>query len=96
MENDTESFSPEQSLRVIQSMIDKTKNSISDKSFYFLLWGWLVFIGALLQFTLKVIVRTEAHPAAEIFAADMGRRRLLGAGHPGQLHHPGLPAPGRT
>src|ERR1041385_8603631 len=59
-----ENFSPEDSLKIIQTMIDKTKTSVADKSFYFLLWGWLVFIGALLQFILKVVVRTEAHPAA--------------------------------
>ena len=45
-------------------MISQTKNSVADKSFYFLLWGWLVFTGATLQFILKVIVRTEAHPVA--------------------------------
>jgi hypothetical protein len=61
---DKEVISPEESLRVIQSMIDKAKNSVADKSFYFLLWGWLIFIGALLQYTLKVIVRTDLHPAA--------------------------------
>jgi hypothetical protein len=61
---DKEIFSPQESLQVIQSMIDKAKNSVADKSFYFLLWGWLVFIGALLQFTLKDFVRTNAHPAA--------------------------------
>jgi hypothetical protein len=64
MENNKENFSPEESLKVIQTMISQTKNSVADKSFYFLLWGWLVFIGAALQFILKVIVRTEAHPAA--------------------------------
>jgi hypothetical protein len=64
MDNDSESFSPEESLRVIQTMIDKTKNSVADKSFYFLLWGWLVLIGALVQYTLKVFIRTELHPVA--------------------------------
>jgi hypothetical protein len=64
MENNTEDFSPEESLRVIQTMIDRTKNSVADQSFYFLLWGWLVFIAALLQYTLKVIVRTDYHPLA--------------------------------
>lgn len=62
MDNSSENFSPEESLLVIQSMIDKTKNSVADKSFYFLLWGWLVFVAALLQFILKVIVRTPDHP----------------------------------
>jgi len=64
MDNNTENFSPEESLQIIQNMIDKAKDSVADKSFYFLLWGWLVFIGALLQYTLKVIVRSEAHPIA--------------------------------
>jgi hypothetical protein len=31
-----ENFSPEESLLVIQSMMDKTKASLADKSFYFL------------------------------------------------------------
>jgi len=62
MDNHSENFSPEESLLVIQSMIDKTKNSVADKSFYFLLWGWLVLIAALAQFVLKVIVQTPNHP----------------------------------
>jgi len=64
MDNDSESFSPEESLQIIQTMINQAKNSVADKSFYFLLWGWLVFIGATLQYILKVIVRTDAHPYA--------------------------------
>jgi hypothetical protein len=64
MDNNTESFSPEESLQVIQSMINQTKHSVADNSFYFLLWGWLVLIGALLQYTLKVIIHTELHPVA--------------------------------
>jgi hypothetical protein len=55
-------FSPQESLRFIQTMIDKARDSVADKSFYFLLWGWLVFVAALGQFYLKVIVRTEWHP----------------------------------
>lgn len=61
MDNNKEEFSPEESLRVIQTMIDKTKNSVADKSFYFLLWGWLVFFGAMIQFILKVVVQTPLH-----------------------------------
>jgi len=44
--NSEENFSPEESLQFIQTMIDKAKDSVADKSFYFLLWGWLVFIAA--------------------------------------------------
>jgi hypothetical protein len=64
MDNNKEEFSPEESLQIIQTMIDKTKHSVADKSFYFLLWGWLVFFGAMIQFTLKVIVQTPLHYVA--------------------------------
>jgi hypothetical protein len=64
MENNREPLSPEESLKVIQTMINRAKTSVADKSFYFLLWGWLVFIAAILQFFLKVVVHTEAHYAA--------------------------------
>ncbi len=57
-----ENFSPEESLLVIQSMIDKTKASVADRSFYFLLWGWLVFIASIGQFVLKVIFESNWHP----------------------------------
>jgi hypothetical protein len=57
-----EAFSPEQSIRLIQSMIDKTKNTVADDSYYFLLWGWLVLIACMSQYILKVIVRTPYHP----------------------------------
>jgi len=59
-----ENLSPEESLRVIQTMIDKTKTSVADNSFYFLLWGWLVLIGALLQYILFVVVKSPLHPVA--------------------------------
>lgn len=47
-----EKFSAEQSLQVIQSMIEKAKSDVRDNGFYFLMWGWLVFIAALLNFVL--------------------------------------------
>jgi len=46
-------LTPQESLAIISTMIEKTKHSISDKSHYFLLWGYAVFIGCTLQFTLK-------------------------------------------
>lgn len=45
-------FSPQESLAVIQSMIEKAKQNVQDNSFYFLLWGWLVFAAAMIHFTL--------------------------------------------
>ena len=58
-----ENLSPQQSLDIIQSMIDKTKSDISENRFYFLMWGWLVFIGFFGQFFLKVILNYEYHYA---------------------------------
>ena len=54
METTQKEFSPQQSLQLIQSMINKTKDSVADDSFYFLLWGWLVFICCIGSFILKV------------------------------------------
>lgn len=56
-----ENFSPEESLRLIQSMITKTKQDISDKSIYFLVWGWITFIAFMAQFILKHIYNYEKH-----------------------------------
>jgi hypothetical protein len=55
-------FSAEDSLLLIQNMIHKTKNTVAGDSFYFLLWGWLVFIACILQFVLKVIFKSPYHP----------------------------------
>ena len=56
-----EKFSPSESLQLIQSMIDKTKKSLSSDSHYFLLWGWLTFAACLGQFVLKHFVNYEKH-----------------------------------
>jgi hypothetical protein len=56
-----EKFSPEESLRLIRSMIDKTKQDISDKSIYYLVWGWTTFIACTGQFVLKHIYHYEKH-----------------------------------
>lgn len=56
-----EKFSPEQSLQLIQSMISKTRQNMSDNSIYFLIWGWLTFIAFIGQFILKHILEYEKH-----------------------------------
>ena len=56
-----ENFSPEQSLQLIQSMISKTKQGMSDNSIYFLVWGWLTFFACTGQFVLKHIYNYEKH-----------------------------------
>ena len=56
-----EKFSPEQSLQLIQTMISKTKQDMSDNSIYFLVWGWITFIACAGQFILKHILQYEQH-----------------------------------
>lgn len=56
-----EKFSPEQSLQVIQSMIEKAKNQFSENGHLYLLWGWVVFICSITQFVLLKIVHYEKH-----------------------------------
>ncbi|MEO6731894.1 MAG: hypothetical protein ABIN01_11815 [Ferruginibacter sp.] len=56
-----ENFSPQDSLQFIQSMIDKTKTDLSASSIYFLMWGWLVFTGCILQYILLVVIKYPHH-----------------------------------
>lgn len=65
----SENFSPQQSLFIIQSMIDKTKGNISQNRFYFLMWGWIAFIGIMGQFFLKVVVQYQHHYAIWLITA---------------------------
>jgi len=56
-----ENFSPQQSLQLIQAMIQKTRANMSENRFYFLLWGWLVFGSILCQIILKVVLDYRHH-----------------------------------
>ena len=56
-----ENFSPNKACRLIQSMISKTKQDMSDNSIYFLVWGWITFIACTGQFVLKHIYNYEKH-----------------------------------
>ena len=61
MDNIENEFSAEESLKVIRSMIESTKASISDHSHYFLLWGYATVIGCLLDFILLYVVNSPYH-----------------------------------
>src|SRR5580700_5300219 len=56
MDNLENELSPQDSLRLISSMIETTKNSMKDTSSYFLLWGWAVMLACAIEFVLKDIV----------------------------------------
>ncbi|MBI1343181.1 MAG: hypothetical protein GC171_09620 [Terrimonas sp.] len=61
MQNDQNAISPQRSLELIQSMIDKAKDSLSHNRFYFLLWGWITFTAIIGQFLLKVVWQYPHH-----------------------------------
>jgi len=56
---DNQKFSAEQSLHLIQSMNEKAKQDVANNSFYLLLWGWLIFSAALLNFGLMRFTSLE-------------------------------------
>ncbi|HCM76145.1 MAG TPA: hypothetical protein DIS90_07170 [Cytophagales bacterium] len=47
MNQESDSLSPHQSLDLIQSMIRQAQGNMSNNSFYFILWGWVVVIANL-------------------------------------------------
>ena len=56
-----ENFSPQDSLKVIQSMLEKTREDFSRDDIYFLVWGWITFIACVGQFVLKNIFNYPKH-----------------------------------
>lgn len=82
METNEKELSPQESLALIHSMINKTKDSVADDSFYFLLWGWLVFVCCIAEFILKVYYQYPNHyvvwwctPLAGILSGVYGARQ---------------------
>jgi hypothetical protein len=61
MENLENDFSPQQSLQLIESMINRAKDKFAEDGFMYLVWGWLVFGCSLLQFILLHIVQYPKH-----------------------------------
>ena len=49
METNEKLLKPEESLQIIEQMIQKAKTNLHDSSFYFLLWGWIVLIAIIGQ-----------------------------------------------
>lgn len=56
-----ENFSPQDSLKLIQTMIAKTRRDMGDNSNQFLLWGWVSFAGFIGQFILKSVFAYQKH-----------------------------------
>ncbi len=60
MNKDTD-FSPQQSLQLIEGMINKAQNRFSENGHLYLLWGWAVFFCGLLQFILLHFFNYQQH-----------------------------------
>lgn len=56
-----ENFSPADSLKVIESMLQKTRQEIKGDDIYFLMWGWITFICCTAQFLLKRVFDYPKH-----------------------------------
>lgn len=59
--DEKEISSAEESLKIIETMINRAKNTVADNSFLFLLWGWIIFIASITQFFLKVLFNYPHH-----------------------------------
>ena len=60
-ENAEEQFSPQESLAMIQKMIETAKNQFSENGHLYLLWGWLVFFCSAAQFMMLSIFHYQYH-----------------------------------
>jgi hypothetical protein len=58
---ESENFSGQQSLEVIESMINKAKNQFSENGDLYLLWGWWVLVCSIVEFVLLNIMKYEKH-----------------------------------
>lgn len=57
MENQSSSMTPEDSIKIISDMINKTREDLSDNSFYFLLWGYVVSLACITHFiTIRLLL----------------------------------------
>jgi hypothetical protein len=54
-------LNPQESLQLIEDMINKVKNRFSEDGFQYILWGWVVFGCSVLQFVLLEFVKYEKH-----------------------------------
>ena len=54
-------FDGHNSLKIINEMIATAKHSVSDNSFHYLLWGWLVLIASALDYYLLTIHHSPDH-----------------------------------
>lgn len=59
MHTQEKELSPKESLQLINNMIAEAKQSFMNFSFYFLMWGWLLFFAGIAEYCLQYIVQFE-------------------------------------
>lgn len=62
-------------LQLIETMINSAKQEARDNGFYFILWGWLVFIGAIADYTMMMFMLppiSEYHAMAWVVLMPLG------------------------
>jgi len=52
MENDKLDFSPDEQLKIIQEMIEKTKKETAENGWSLILWGWLIILAIVTSYGL--------------------------------------------
>jgi hypothetical protein len=67
-----QTLSPQESLRLIESMIGQARRNFSRMSFYFLLWGFLLIAAMVVTFLLRNSVSGWQHGAAWGVAGTLG------------------------
>lgn len=67
-----QSLTPQESLRLIESMIGQARRNFSRMSFYFLLWGFLLIAAMVVTFLLRNSVSGWQHGAAWGVAGTLG------------------------
>jgi len=56
-----ENITQEESLAIIESMINKARNQFSENGFVYLLWGWVIFFCSTSQYILQHILHYPKH-----------------------------------
>ncbi len=56
-----DSITQQESLAIIESMINKAKNRFSENGFLYLLWGWVILFCSLGQYTLLFVFHSPWH-----------------------------------
>lgn len=70
MENQSQTMTPEESIRLISRFIANYRKNYQHDSFYFLLWGWMITIASLSHFTiLRILISTEVYNLIGWFSA---------------------------